>query len=312
MTKLLTALRAAAENTRLRILSILRNSELTVSELVEVLGQSQPRVSRHLKLLCGSGLLQRYQEGAWVFHRLSDSGSGAKMAHGIIDMIDIDDPEYTQDRERLKSIKARNAARAAEYFRNNAAEWDSIRQMAVPDRDIEKILVDTLEANNRGLFLDLGTGTGRMLQIFSPYFQRGIGIDQSREMLQVARSNLDSAGVTNCTVRQNDINSLPLENTSVDVITIHQVLHYLDQPESVFRESARVMKPGAQLIVVDFLPHDLEFLREKHAHLRLGISDQALMSWAQNCGLVVMGCDYFHPDNAGTDSLSIGIWNLQK
>jgi ArsR family transcriptional regulator len=312
MTKLLTALRAAAENTRLRILSILRNSELTVSELVEVLGQSQPRVSRHLKLLCDSGLLQRYQEGAWVFHRLADSGSAEKLANGIVDMIDVDDPDFAQDRERLKVIKARNAARASQYFSKNAAEWDSIRQMSVPDRDIENSLVDSLDVMDNGLFLDLGTGTGRMLQIFSPWFKRCIGIDLSREMLQVARSNLDSSGVTNCTVRQNDINSLPFDNDFVDAVTIHQVLHYIDQPDAVIAESARVMKPGAQLIVVDFLPHDLEFLREKHAHLRLGISEQAVANWAAHCGLTVTSTRYFHPDHSRTDSLDIGVWYLKK
>ncbi len=313
MTTLLVALRAAAEMTRLRILSVLSNSELTVSELMQILEQSQPRVSRHLKLLCDSGLLQRYQEGAWVFHRISDSGEMADVAKGIVKMIDINNPEFLQDQYRLQQIKQINARRAAEYFGKNATDWDRIRKLAVPDTCIEKKLIACLRINSPALFLDLGTGTGRILEIFSPYIKKGIGIDLSREMLLVARSNLDCAGASNCSVRQNDINQLNFDDDSVDVITIHQVLHYLEQPEQVIKDAARVLKFGGQLIIVDFLPHDLEFLREKHAHRRLGISNQSIAQWAATYQLSQLTCEKLASDeSADNGQLSMGLWNLTK
>ncbi len=312
MTKLLTALRAAAQMTRLRILSVLSNSELTVSELMQILEQSQPRVSRHLKLLCDSGLLQRYQEGAWVFHRVADSGEMAEVASGILRMIEVNAQELLCDQQRLQHIKQTNARRALAYFDKNAADWDRIRNLAVPDARIENKLLDCLSITKPALFLDLGTGTGRILEIFSPYIKKGVGIDLSRKMLQVARSKLDSATATNCSVRQNDINKLDFEDNTVDVITIHQVLHYLEQPELVIKEAARVLKFGGQLIIVDFLPHDLEFLREKHAHRRLGIPEQSIAQWADANQLSLISCDKLAEETTNNKHLNIGLWSLIK
>ncbi len=312
MRPLLTALRATAEITRLRILSVLCDSELTVSELMEILEQSQPRVSRHLKLLCDAGLVQRYPEGAWVFHRLTDSGKMAELISSALDLIDKQDTDITRDQQKLQKIKSRNAAMAAEYFSKNAAEWDTIRRLAIPDSYVEKKLIDCLEIERPDLFLDLGTGTGRILEIFSPYIKKGIGIDMTREMLMLARSNLDTAGARNCSVRHQDIGNLSLKDNSVDAITIHQVLHYLDRPDEIIREAARVLRAGGQLIVVDFLPHDLEFLREKHAHRRLGISPQSILQWAEHCGLNLVSTEHLSATGPDRDSLSIGLWSLRK
>ncbi|NKB76875.1 MAG: metalloregulator ArsR/SmtB family transcription factor [Gammaproteobacteria bacterium] len=313
MKGLLTALRAAGESTRLRILAILRTSELTVSELVEILDQSQPRVSRHLKLLCDSGLLERYQEGARVFHRITDNGSMISIAKGLLEMLDIPDQELLRDQARLDNIKSRNSALAAAYFKKNALEWDSIRTRMVDDLEIEQRLVSFIKAKKPAALLDLGTGTGRMLEIFSPHIQQGIGIDSSREMLTVARANLDSAGVTNCTVRQYDIRQLNFPDNAVDSVVIHQVLHYLDSPEEVIHEVVRVLKPKGQLIVVDFLPHDLEFLREKHAHRRLGITEQALQQWCKpdRCKLVYSE-QLSTNEQTNYSSLIVGLWNFEK
>lgn len=313
MRHLLTALRAAAEITRLRILSVLRDSELTVSELVQILDQSQPRVSRHLKLLCESGLLQRYQEGARVYHRIADSGENSRIARGILDMIDNNENAFHEIQLRLKNIKQKNAALAADYFDKNAGDWDSIRNLAIPDTYIERKLIECLNISKPELFLDLGTGTGRMLEIFSPHIVKGIGIDLSWEMLQVARSNLDSTGVKNCTVRQSDINELKISDNSVDVISIHQVLHYLERPDQVISESSRVLKSGGQLIIVDFLPHDLEFLRENHAHRRLGISHNAIQLWAEKCDLKLTSMDQLGANKPNQkNQLTVGLWTLTK
>ena len=312
MTNLLIALRAAAEDTRLRILAALSSSELTVSELMEILNQSQPRVSRHLKVLCDAGLLYRHQEGAWVFHSIADTGDMSHVARGIVEMVDMNSTQMLEDQSRLQHIKNKNAERASEYFRKNASEWDQIRNLAVPDADIEKTLIDTLALDDPQLFLDLGTGTGRMLEIFSPYIKKGIGIDLSREMLVVARSKLDSAGVNNCSVRQGDIADLPFENQSVDVVCIHQVLHYLDRPEQVIYEASRVLRSGGQMIILDFLPHQLEYMREDHAHRRLGISDESIRNWADRCNLKVEQLIRLSSRADNPNFLAIGLWNLSK
>ena len=233
-------LKAAAESSRLRILALLSRGDLTVSDLTEILNQSQPRVSRHLKLLLEAGLIGRYQEGSWAFFRLSDNDVGARIrasawCRGIHD----GDPQIERDLERLAAVKRKRQERAADYFSANAASWDHIRSLHAPDRAVEAAIRKLVGKRPFQSMLDLGTGTGRLLEIFAPLYRRGVGIDMSREMLTVARANLDKAGVTNAQVRQGDIFAPPVERDAFDLVTIHQVLHYLDDPHAAIREAAR-------------------------------------------------------------------------
>src|SRR5690606_11200727 len=245
---------------------LLSHGDLTVSDLTEILGQSQPRVSRHLKLLVEAGLIERYQEGSWAFFRLSDTDASRDFVIGLVAGIRPADPQVERDLERLAAVKNRRQARAAEYFSRNAASWDHIRALHAPDRAVEAALPEIVGKRPFQSMLDLGTGTGRILEIFAPLYRRGVGIDMSREMLAVARANLDKAGIANAQVRQGDIFSPPVERDSFDLVTIHQVLHFLDDPALAIREAARLLRPAGRLIVVDFAPHALEFLREQHAH----------------------------------------------
>jgi DNA-binding transcriptional ArsR family regulator len=210
MDFLLTALKAAAEPTRLRLLALCAHGELTVSELTQILGQSQPRVSRHLKLLCDAGLLDRFREGTWAFYRRAERGPCAELARTLIDAIPADDPTLALDLERLDAIKRSRAEAAAAYFRENAARWHEMRSLHVPERDVEAALTQLLPAEGIRDLLDLGTGTGRMLELFGPRVERALGVDLSREMLAVARANLERAGLRNCQVRQADMYQLPL------------------------------------------------------------------------------------------------------
>ena len=314
VNQVLQALRAAGESTRLRILAALKQSELTVSELTVVLDQSQPRVSRHLKLLCDSGLLDRYQEGAWVFHRISDRDGVRDIVRGLLEMINLDDAELERDQQKLQELRKEKTRLAAEYFSQHAAEWDSIRERMVSDADVEHRLIEKVKDRDIDLFLDLGTGTGRILEILAPCVRKGIGFDLSREMLNVARSNLENAGVSNCTVRRSDIQSIGLNDKCADVITIHQVLHYCNNPEQVVRESARLLKPGGQLLIVDFLPHDLEFLREKHAHQRLGFAKSTIKKWCSMHGFGHIkheALEVRHPPNQD-QTLTVGLWSAER
>lgn len=301
-------LKAAAESSRLRILALLARGDLTVSDLTEILGQSQPRVSRHLKLLLEAGLIGRYQEGSWAFFRLSDLDNARDFVLRLISGIRTDDPQVERDLERLGTVKRKRQDRAAEYFSTNAASWDEIRSLHVPERAVEAALLKLVGKRPFQSMLDLGTGTGRLLEIFAPLYRRGVGIDMSREMLAVARANLDKAGVAHAQVRQGDILSPPVERDSFDFITIHQVLHYLDNPGAAIRAAARLLRPSGRLIIVDFAAHALEFLRDEHAHQRLGFSDRQIAEWFAEAGLDLEESQDFEPRGGSDAKLTVKLW----
>ena len=307
MEELLTALRAAAEPTRIRLLALCARSQLTVTELAHILGQSQPRVSRHLKLLCDAGLLDRFREGTWVFYRLTQEEDAARFAAPLIDLIPGSDQTIALDAERLEAVKESHRAAAALYFRQNAARWDEIRSLYVDETEVEHALLDLLPSQDIHNLLDIGTGTGRMLELLGDRVRHAVGVDLSRDMLAVARANLERTNRPNCVVRQADMYKLPWAGESFDVVTIHQVLHFADEPDIAIAEAARVLRPGGSLIVVDFAPHELEYLRTDHAHRRLGFSDDQLEQWGRAAGLEPRS-----PIHLLGDPLTVAIWPSKR
>ena len=303
---LTATLKAAAEATRLRILTLLAETELTVSDLTEILRQSQPRLSRHLRLLAEAGLVERFREGSWAFFRLGEHGSAADIARTLIARLDAKDPIIARDRERLAAVRSARAAAAQTYFRSHAAEWDRIRKLHVTDTAVEEAVRAALVDKPIRALLDLGTGTGRMLELFAPDIERGIGLDLSLDMLALARARLDRAGLKHCSVRHGDIYDLALPRDSFDVVIIHQVLHFLDDSARAIREAARVLRPGGRLLVIDFAPHDLEFLREQHAHRRLGFSAETVTQWLEAAGLDVMRQQTLPPGPEG--KIAVSLW----
>ncbi|HXQ50383.1 MAG TPA: metalloregulator ArsR/SmtB family transcription factor [Stellaceae bacterium] len=307
MEQLLSGLRAAAETTRLRLLALCAQGELTVSELTEILGQSQPRVSRHLKLLCEAGLLDRFREANWAFYRLSRGGPASDLARRLAELIPTEDPVVALDRERLDQVKRQRAAAAASYFRANAAQWDKIRSLHIDEREVEAALTQLLADEPIDDLLDIGTGTGRILEVMAPRVERAIGIDSSREMLAVARANLERAGAVNCSIRQGDMYQLPLPSACSDAVVIHQVLHYAERPARAIAEAARVLRPGGRLVIADFAPHELEFLRDEHAHRRLGFADAEVMGWCREAGL-----EPAEPIHLPGEKLTVALWLARR
>jgi len=301
-------LKAAGEETRLRILALLAEAELTVSDLTEILHQSQPRISRHLKLLVEAGLVLRFREGAWAFFRLSDQGAAVEIARSLVSRLDSADETIARDRDRLAGIRARRAAAAQSYFTQHAAEWDRIRRLHVSDEAVEAAVAAALADRPFRSLLDLGTGTGRMLELFGPQLERGVGIDLSLDMLALARARLDRAGLKQCSVRQGDIYDLKLPPNSFDVVIVHQVLHYLDDGARALREAARVLRPQGRLLVVDFAPHDLEFLRDEHAHLRLGFPAEVVSQWLEQAGLEMVGYRTLPPEQGSDGQIAVSLW----
>lgn len=304
----LAGLKAAAEPTRLRLVALLSHGELTVTELTEILGQSQPRVSRHLKLLVEAGLLERIKEGTWAFYRLARGDPTAQLARTLLALLPVEDSGLTLDRSRLARVKKARAEAAAAYFRDNAERWDEIRRLYADEREVEAALSRAAGAGRRiDEFLDIGTGTGKILALFGPAIGHGVGVDLSREMLALARANLETAALANCEVRLGDMYGLLLADQSVDAAVLHQVLHYADDPAAVIREAARVLRPGGRLMIADFAPHELEYLREEHAHRRLGFSDDEVNSWFIAASLVPST-----PERVPGAPLTVVVWAADR
>lgn len=304
----LAALNAAAEETRLRLLALLAESELTVSEVVTILGQSQPRVSRHLKLLVEAGLVERRREGAWAFFRLAPSGQAGALARDISAWLDPLDPVLAEDRARLAEVRHARAENAARYFATHAAEWDAIRSLHVPEALVEQAMREAVGDQPLRTLADLGAGAGRMLELFAPQAERAIGLDLSTAMLAVARGRMEETGLRNVQLRQGDIYALPIERNSVDLAIMHQVLHYLDDPARALREAARILAPGGRLLVVDFAPHDEEALRDKHAHRRLGFADREITGLLAQAGLQTLLHRELAPGAKEGAKLTVSLW----
>jgi len=278
---------ALADPTRLRILALLRQMELSVGELAQILGQSQPRVSRHLKILADAEVLDRRKEGSWVFLTLTD----AERVEPLFALIDEWADEATArwfaaDAARTESIRAERAEAANRYFSGHAEIWDQIRSLHAADSEVEQAIDQALGKRPLGRLVDVGTGTGRMIELFGPRASQAVGIDRSSDMLRLARVKLEAAAIP-ASLRQGDMYALPLADQSADTIVIHQVLHYAHSPAVAIGEASRVLAPGGTLLVVDFAAHEREELRASDAHIRLGFEDEVMAGWFASAGLEV-------------------------
>ena len=274
--------RALADPTRLRILRLLEAMELAVGEVAQVLAQGQPRVSRHIGILCDAGLAERRREGSWVFLRaLSGDGDSltGRIAH-VLAQAETCDPEFAAicegDRRRLAEIRERRESEAESYFAKHAHDWDELRRMHSADEAIEAALTRVLGKGSLGSLLDIGTGTGRMAEILAERAERIVALDKSLAMLKVARAKLQHLPADRVELVQGDFASLPFEDGRFDTVLFHQVLHFAHSPAAVVAEAARVLRPGGRIAIVDFAAHQNESLRERHAHARLGFGDEQM------------------------------------
>ena len=307
--QIVTALKAAAEPTRLRILLLLASGELSVKDLTQILGQSQPRISRHLKLLAEAGLVERFRQGSWAYFHVSDRTRGGQLVLDLVALVDVGDSVAHRDRERAEALKREREAMAQIYFREHAADWDRIRALHVAESEVETAMGDVLGPGPFKLLLDLGTGTGRILESFADRYERGLGFDLNQAMLAYARSKLSKSQLTRTQVRHGDIYALALPHAVADAVIMHQVLHFLSEPALAIREAARVLAPGGQLLIVDFAPHDVEFLRDEYAHNRMGFAGAQVNQWLTDAGLRPMEQrDLAPPTNGGADSLTVSLW----
>jgi len=304
------ALRAAGESTRLRILALLAREELAVLELCRVLDQSQPRVSRHLKLLAEAGLVERFPDGAWVFYRLLSGGEAHGLVATALALIDPSDPVVARDAERLDAVRAERETEAGEYFARNAARWNEIRSLYVSEADVETAILHAAGPGRFGRMIDLGTGAGRMLTLLGPKAEHALGLDLSQQMLNIARSQVARTGLAGCELRHGDIFGTGLASGSGDLVVVHQVLHYLGDPAAAVKEAARLVGEGGRLLIVDFAPHALEFLRDEHQHRRLGFAEAEMNRWLAEAGLTDIETVSLPP--AREAGLTVTIWRADR
>jgi ubiquinone/menaquinone biosynthesis C-methylase UbiE len=281
--------KALGDPTRLRIARLLGTMELAVGELAQVLGQSQPRVSRHVGILCDVGLAERRREGSWVFLRQSES-SGAVIAavQDLLALAETTEPAFAAlceaDRRKLAAIRESREAAAETYFARHAGEWDDLRALHSADAEVERHLADALADAPLGALLDIGTGTGRMAELFAPQADRIVALDKNLEMLRVARAKLQHLPTARIELVQGDFADLPFLDAGFDTVLLHQVLHFATDPAPALAEAARVLRSGGRIAIVDFASHDHEELRTRHQHARLGFTDRQMAELLRAAG----------------------------
>ncbi len=303
-------LRAAGEPSRLRLLALLRREELTVGELASVLAQSQPRVSRHLRLLAEAGLVERFPDGSLVFYRLAADADRWRLIEAALAAMTPSDPRLTTDRDRLAAVSQARARRAAAYFAANAERWDQIRAFHTSEAEVEAAIVALVGEAPVGRLIDLGSGAGRMLTLLGGRARTAVGLDLSGRMLDIARARLAEAGLAACELRHGDILATGLPDGAGDLVVIHQVLHYLADPARAVSEAARLTASGGRLVIVDFAPHDIEVLRAEHQHRRLGFADAEIERWAAAAGLALDATATLPPATPG--GLTVKIWRASR
>ena len=305
----LTALRAISEPTRLRILMLLATGELTVKDLTQVLGQSQPRIRRHLKMMHDAGLLARVQEGSWVYFRLTDNAGHAALLRALLGQFDPQDNDFRRDRDRAETIRRERFERAQAFFANHADRWDELRAMHADENEVETRICELLGIADGDLLVDMGTGTGRVLELLAGRFRRAIGIDTNQQMLAYARARTQGPTFAHVQIRQGDICNLTLPDRAAEAVIMHQVLHYLPEPARAIAEATRILRPGGRLLIVDFAAHTLDRLRDEFAHQRLGFTDEQMSTWLQQNGLSVSRHEELPPTQTGTgEGLTVSVW----
>ena len=305
MSAALDIFRALGDPTRLRIIHLLRAMELAVGEIAVVVGQSQPRVSRHVRILAEAGLVERRKEGNWVFLRLARNGATGPFLT-LFDQLEPSEGELLWQRAdlaRLAAVRADRSRAAESYFAEHAEEWDAIRSLHVAEADVEAAMTALLEQEPVGHLLDVGTGTGRMIELFGPSAEQVTALDRSPDMLRLARAKLPEDAGDKYALVLGDFSALPLDAGSVDTVVMHQVLHYAQAPEAVIAEAARVTDGGGRVLIADFAAHEREELRLRDQHARLGFSNEQIESWFGQAGL-----DLERVDVLPGQELTVQLW----
>jgi ArsR family transcriptional regulator len=304
-------LKSASEITRLRILALLSLGELSVKDITQILAQSQPRISRHLKLLVNSGLVARYSEGAHAYFGISGDSEKSNLVYSLLSRLDLSDEQLSLDRLQLKSLRETQLKKSTDYFSRIANDWDLVRNMYVSEDLVEDEILSLIGKDMRDMVVDLGTGTARMLELLEKNYKRAIGLDFNKEMINAARSKLIKTGIIHAQIRLGNINMLDEYEGVANLAIMHQVLHYFDDPAKILFSAKRVLEAGGEMLIVDFAPHEFEFLAVEHEHRRLGISNEQMQIWSKKAGLSVEKFKQI-PNDKDASGLTVNLWLLKN
>jgi ubiquinone/menaquinone biosynthesis C-methylase UbiE len=306
MQRLLDIFAGLADPSRFRILLLVRDVELSMGELAEVLGQSQPRVSRHVRILAEAGLVRRQKEGAYAFVGPGRS-EAANAAYAMIDALLLGRDPIAVERAHLADVRAARQKALDRWFADNAEEWDRMRSLEAPAEAVEGAIAELADADGIGRLLDIGTGTGRILELLAPRAETAAGVDRSPEMLRVARMRLDAAGHSGVDMRRADMVALPVDEAAFDTVVLHQVLHFSESPALAVRECGRVLASGGRLLIADYAPHEEDELRARWRHVRLGFADESIERWFADAGLALA-----QTRSIAGPRLTVRIWQGRK
>ena len=301
---LLARLEALGDENRLRILTLLERSELTVSELVSVVQLPQSTVSRHLKVLAEDGWVLGRQDGTTRHYRMAteladDAVELWRVARGSLESA----AWIADDAERAESVLTARRERALAFFSESAANWDSLRDEMFGHDARLAVLFGLLDP--RWVVGDLGTGTGTLTEMVAPFVRRVIAVDRSPEMLAAAGVRLAERG--NVDIREGELEALPIEDGELDLAVLMLVLHFAVEPGMVLAEAARTLKPGGRLVVLDMRAHGHVEYRETMGHLWPGFTEEAMREWVEAVGLETYRHVRLAPDpNASGPMLLVG------
>ncbi len=308
--------KALGDEARLRILALIRNAEMSVKDICDILGQSQPRVSRHIKILADADLIKRTKEGAWLYCKLNRSGAIGYFITSYLDNVDDQDAVFASDLRRFETIVSQRIADADRFFEENAQEWDRIRELQIPDTLLDQEIQDHIGKEQIENLLDVGTGTGQMLEILHGRYQKATGIDMSSAMLRVARGRLAKLQTSNVSFQQLDILSIGKDLGQFDCVICHHVLHFIPNASEAIARMAECVKANGRLIIIDYLPHSIDFLAQDYHHMWNGFPPEEMAKWFSQNSLSLQHMQSYQADlkskKKQSDSLIVGLWVAQK
>jgi ArsR family transcriptional regulator len=274
----LTYFKALSDQTRVRILNVLRHFELNVNEIVKLLDMGQSRVSRHLKIMNDSGLLVSRRDGLWVFYSAPTNSDVSGFIDSISDLLS-EDPVLDADLERAGDILNDRKKETSRFFDSVAEDWEAMKRTIIGERDLAADILEHIKSCD--VVADLGCGTGDLLVHLKKKAKTIIGVDNSPRMLERAERYCAGNGL-NADLRIGELEHLPMRNAEADCVIINLVLHHLAVPLDGIREARRVLKKGGRMLVTDFDKHEDETLRGQYGDRWLGFAKEEVEKWMKN------------------------------
>lgn len=295
--------KALSDETRARLVNVLLEYELNVGEIVQVMEMGQSRISRHLKILSESGLVDVRRDGLWAFYRASEEGPGRLFLDGMHALL-AEEADLKRDTNRAEKVIRERTAATRQFFDDIAPEWDRMTAEVLGELDLGREIQSRLPKCSCAA--DIGCGPGDMLEIMSRSSKTVIGVDNSPKMLELAEERFSEDA--RMSLRIGEMTHLPLRDWEADCTVMSLVLHHLARPLDAIKEAGRVLKIGGRLIIAEFDQHENELMRSEYGDRRLGIPREKMTGWLKQARFTVNAVTEF-PVNMG---LVVVLYEAEK